>query len=250
MKTSTALMEVVLPHWLTETTCLAPPVPADAFKPRWVPTHIYALLDPETGAPRYIGQTIRPKERLQNHMNEISNCHRSHWLQSLKRRGLKPEMVTLATVEGGWPWQLEERWWIALGRRLGWPLTNNTSGGDGVPDLPPETRARMASVWRGRKHKPESIQKLKAARALRVCTDETRAKMSAAQSGRKILWADKIAAAVRKLSAEQVAEVRRRLAAGEKGKDLAVEYGVHRTTISKIKMGAYCPASLFAGGTP
>ena len=56
-------------------------------------TYIYGLVDPETTEIRYIGKTIRPKERLQNHMNEVSNCHRSNWLQSLKRKGLKAEMV-------------------------------------------------------------------------------------------------------------------------------------------------------------
>lgn len=47
----------------------------------------------------------------------------------------------------------------AHGHANKWPLTNATSGGDGVPDLPPETRQRMAQVWIGRKHRPESLKK-------------------------------------------------------------------------------------------
>jgi len=31
--------------------------------------YIYALLDPQTGVVRYIGKTIRPKERLKQHID-------------------------------------------------------------------------------------------------------------------------------------------------------------------------------------
>lgn len=41
----------------------------------------------------------------------------------------------------------------------------------------------------------------------------------------------------RKVSDAQVAEIRRRLAAGERGVDLAAEFGVSRPTISAIKVG-------------
>ncbi len=172
--------------------------------------YIYALVDPETGARRYVGKSIRPAERLNNHMNERSNCHRSHWLQSLKRRGLRPRLELLEAVAEGASWQDAERRWIAHGRASGWPLTNNTDGGDGVPGLPSETRARMRSVWLGRKHAPETIAKYRATRRGR-----------------------------RKFDAATRAEVERRLAAGTKVKDLAAEFDVHRTTISKIKKGQY-----------
>lgn len=205
------------------------------------PVYIYALVDPETGEIRYIGKSIRPAERLQNHMNERSSCHRSHWLQSLKARGLVADLIILERIDGAWPWQHSERRWIAYGRRNGWRLTNNTDGGDGVEGLPEETRAKMASVWTGRKHKPESIEKMlatKKANAYRT-TEETRARMSAAHTGREITWGDKLSASLRRLSGEQVEEIKRRFAAGDRTTDLAKEYGVHRTTITKIKMGTY-----------
>ncbi len=204
------------------------------------PVYIYALMDPESLECRYIGKSIRPLERLQNHMNERSNCHRSHWLQSLKRRGLMPLMTLLARIDGAWPWQAEERYWIARGRALGWPLTNNTDGGDGVDGLNPESRARVTAAWKGRKHKPETIVKLRAAMALRgPHSAATRAKMSASHKGRKITWIAKIAEANSKISATQEIEIRARLAAGELGRALAAEFGVHRTTMSKIKLGTY-----------
>jgi len=44
---------------------------------------------------------------------------------------------------------------------------------------------------------------------------------------------------VKKLTPEQCADIRRRAAQGEKVADLAAEYRVHRTTISKAKLGKY-----------
>lgn len=205
----------------------------------WRVNYIYGLTDPETGAVRYIGKSIRPLERFANHMNEKSNCHRSHWLQSLKARGLEPGLVIFEEVSGAWPWQEAERYWIARGRRLGWPLTNNTSGGDGVPDLHPEARAKIATTWKGRKHTPETLEKMRVASASRRHTPETKALMSRRHKGRKITWTDKLSEAVRKLSPDDVAAIRARLDAGERVKNLAAEYGVHRTTMSKVKKGKY-----------
>lgn len=216
----------------------APPVGIDPTIDMTV-NYIYGLCDPETGEVRYIGKSMRPRERLQNHMNEKSKCHRSHWLQSLKRRGLVPDMVILETVCGLWPWQESERYWIERGRSLGWDLTNNTSGGDGVSDLPKETRERMRQVWVGRKHSDEAKAKIGAASSRRRASLETRERMRKAQIGRVISWADKVAEAIRKLDPAQVDSIKCRLNAGELGINLAREFGVHRTTISKIKMGTY-----------
>ena len=201
--------------------------------------YIYALIDPNTAKIRYIGKSVRPKERLKNQMNEVSNCHRSHWLQSLKSLGLVPHQVILQELEDDADWQSVEIDWIKRGRDLGWSLTNNTDGGDGVCNLPKETRERMAKVWIGRKHSQETIEKLKAARALRTTSDETRKKHSKAMKGRKILWADKISIANRKISKAQVVEIIDKLSKGIKIVDLAKEYNVDRTTISKVKKGTY-----------
>ena len=201
--------------------------------------YIYGLIDPNTAEVRYIGKSIRPKERLTNHMNDVSNCHRSHWLQSLKSKGLKPEMVILEEMDGESDWQSSERKWIQYGRDANWPLTNNTDGGDGVCGLPLETRKKMALTWTGRKHKPETIIKLCAARKLRTTSEETKNKMSAAQKGRKIEWKDKIGIANMKITDADQVVIRQRVSRGDKVIDIAKDYGVHRGTITKVKMGKY-----------
>ena len=56
---------------------------------------------------------------------------------------------------------------------------------------------------------------------------------------REITWGDKISETLRKLSQEDQQDIINRLNNGELVKNLAEEYGVHRTTISKIKKGVY-----------
>jgi sulfur transfer protein SufE len=202
---------------------------------------IYSLLDPLDGRIRYIGKSIRPKERLQNHMNEISNCHRSHWLQSLKKKGLKPEMRILEELEHSENWQQREKHWIKIGRSLGWPLTNNTNGGDGVEGLPPETRERMRKVWLGRKHSPETLIKLSKASKGRKHSEASKQRMRQLMEGRKITWGAKISEATAKLTDADCEQILKDMKNGIKGCLLAEKYGVHRTTISKVKMGTYKP---------
>ncbi len=203
--------------------------------------YIYGLVDPESNEIRYIGKSIRPIERLQNHMNDKSKCHRAHWLQSLKSKGLKPELVIFESISGSddWSWQESEKYWIKRGKALGWPLTNNTDGGDGVVNLPAETREKMRKAWLGRKHKPETLIKLSQASKGRVKTQEMRDAMSLKMKGRVITWGDKVSEATKKFSDAQIVQIKTRLDAGELGINLAKEYGVHRTTISKIKTGTY-----------
>lgn len=200
---------------------------------------IYALCE-EDFEPRYVGKSIRPYERLRNHINEApSNCHRSHWIQSLKARGIEPVLTILERLHPDDDWRQREKEWIAELRSVGWNLTNNTDGGDGVSGLPEATRARMRQTWLGRKHRPETIEKLKVSRPGFRHTEETKARMRIVHSDRIITWGDKLAAANRKLSSDQEEEIARRLASGERVTDLAKELGLHRTTVSKVKKGTY-----------
>ena len=122
---------------------------------------------------------------------------------------------------------------------MGWRLTNNTSGGDGVPDLPAATRAKMAAVWKGRKHKPETAEKMRAYRMGVKHTQETKDKMSRAHKGREITWGDKLSEALCSLTPREVLSIKDELDNGARVIDLADKYNRHRTTISKIKKGKY-----------
>lgn len=52
-------------------------------------TYIYGLSEIGSNAIRYIGKSNSPAQRFRSHLNERSNCHRSHWIQSLKSQGLR-----------------------------------------------------------------------------------------------------------------------------------------------------------------
>ena len=117
-----------------------------------------------------------------------------------------------------------------------------------------ESRAKMSAAQKGRPGKPASPEtraKLSAARKGKPKSAEHRAKMSAAHTGKKLSperreklaelqrnrsaeTCAKISEANSKFSPEQVIEIRRRVAEGEKHKQLAIEYGVHHNTISEI----------------
>ena len=214
-----------------------------ATKKKQSPSYIYALIDPNTDEVRYIGKSIRPYERLKDHMTDRSKCHRTHWLQSLKSNGQVPKLLILDRTNEGQDWREGERYWIALGRELGWPLTNSTSGGDGVPDLSPASRDRIRKAWTGRKHRPESLIKIGDASRGRVKSEASKEMMRRKMSGREIKWIDKVSAALAKLSDRHQKDILDALEKGEMVKDLAQKYGVHRTTISKVKMGQYAPKS-------
>lgn len=204
--------------------------------------YIYGLIDPVTNRIRYIGKSTRPRGRLSDHCNERSPCHRTHWIQSLLAQGKRPLLIVLERLAADADWQAVERQWIAFGREQGWPLVNGTDGGDGVCGLSPEARERIATAWIGRRHRAESLAKIGRASRGRRHTAEHKARMSQKMQGREITPTHRrnLSLAVQKISDEQVAEIRERLAAGELIKDLAAEFGVCADTISDVKHRRGC----------
>lgn len=203
--------------------------------------YIYALVDPFTYEIRYIGKSIRPKERLANQCNEKSNTHRSHWIQGILKRGKKPLQVILEELPDETNWQEVERKWIRYGREAEWPLVNGTDGGDGLYSFTPDVREKMAKTWRGRKHNPESIAKIGKASKGRKHSEESKAYMREIMTGREFTpeWKDRISQAVRKFTVSDIERVHEMLAEGYRVHEIANAFGVHRTTISKIKAGKY-----------
>lgn len=198
--------------------------------------YIYPLIDPFTNEVRYIGKTCYLKQRLQRQCCEKSNTYRCHWIQSLMAQGKRPIQEILEELEPDADWQTSERKWIAYGRAQGWRLTNSTDGGDGVLNLSGESKERMLKTWKGRKHRPESLAKMSAASSAHRASAETRVKMSKAHTGREITpeWRENLSQAVRKLTDDQVRDIRKMLKEGYTQKVIAAKYGVHKGTISHI----------------
>ena len=154
-------------------------------------------------------------------------------------KNLKPELIILEQMEDDADWQAREKHWIKQARENGWPLVNGTDGGDGVTNLSGPGKERMLKTWKGRKHKPETLIKLSNASKGRLHSEKWKENMSKAMKGREILWTDKISKANKKFDSEKQKEVLLLIGSGMRVKDIADKYGVHRTTVSKIKTGKY-----------
>lgn len=74
-------------------------------------SHIYLLLDPMHREARYVGQTVQPAARLQQHLLCRDNNHRKNeWITRLAADGLQPRMVVVATCLLGEADVLETEW--------------------------------------------------------------------------------------------------------------------------------------------
>lgn len=131
-----------------------------------LPVHIYGLFD-ATGI-RYVGKTcLTLKHRLSCHVAPANLKYQSHkncWIKSLLRDGRKPEIRLLETIEGENTnniWADRERAWISFGKRIGWDLTNTSTGGDAGAEgkiHTEHTRKRMSeSRKRFLKEHPEHL---------------------------------------------------------------------------------------------
>jgi hypothetical protein len=180
-------------------------IPSDTPQDNHTPktTYIYILRDPETNAIRYVGKADNLEKRLQRHLQKDVDSHRSRWVNSLKRRGLKPVIELVEEVPYD-QWPERERYWIARFRAQGCDLTNTATGGNGgsgpvspevrakisaankgrkFPPMSEETRRKMSESRKGRKNSPEAIAKTAAALRGRKASPETRAKLSMAHKG-------------------------------------------------------------------
>lgn len=91
---------------------------------------IYALVDPETHAIRYVGKTTWSlTHRLRAHLSDIKQAphtHKARWINGLLRQGLRPRIITLDIVSPS-DWERAERHWI---RCFADTVTNETPGGE------------------------------------------------------------------------------------------------------------------------
>ena len=62
------------------------------------PVYIYTLNCPISNEPKYVGITINPKHRYQNHICAYNNTKKDCWIKSLKSKNLKPIMQIISIV--------------------------------------------------------------------------------------------------------------------------------------------------------
>jgi hypothetical protein len=175
-------------------------------------TRIYVLRDPRDGEVRYVGKTVFPLDaRLARHVHDAKSGkikrHICFWIRELLIEAV-PEIVLLEIADTDWAER--ERFWIDHYRGLGARLTNHADGGQGPFGFkrPPEqceamrasrlgkaphqwsqeAKDKLSKTLTGRKSAPKSAEhKRKISEALsgRPMTDETRARLLKANTGRK-----------------------------------------------------------------
>lgn len=120
---------------------------------------VYQLVDPRSGAIRYVGKTVGPIEkRMREHLSRARSGARHPrvhtWLRSVD---LAPAVVVLEEIFGSLQDLSDaEIRWIALRRAEGCDLVNHTDGGEGAAGYrhDAETRARMSAKKTGVKVGP------------------------------------------------------------------------------------------------
>mgnify|MGYP003606412743 CR=1 FL=1 len=96
-------------------------------------TNIYILIDPENQQVRYVGKANNVSERYKAHLNRARKhqIHKLNWINSLRKKGLKPiiEVIDVVPIND---WVFWETYWIAQFKAWGFKLINYTNGGDGA----------------------------------------------------------------------------------------------------------------------
>ena len=168
---------------------------------------VYALVDPRDHLVYYVGQSSRGMTRPKVHRYpsvKARNPVKGAWLDELTSAGADPEIVVLdcLDVQPSRPlcwWAASRRlnalndaelWWISFGRACGWPLTNQTRGGNGFRGRHTEaTKRRIGAASKGRVASALSRQRMSEGRkaAWAVCSPERRAEIGKAISkGREL----------------------------------------------------------------
>lgn len=206
---------------------------------------VYYLVCPESREVRYVGVTKQKlQRRLHSHINESfcktrsNRTHKNNWIQTLHRKGLKPEINLLQAFNNQEDLLAAEIYWIGYFKSIGCDLTNSCSGGKGTLNPSEETRLKMREAkigkpslkkgkktglpaWnRGQKASPEAIEKMKQ----RTVSPETRKKLSEALKG-KPTWLSKNG-----LSPESIEKMRQ----SKLGKPSPLKKAILCTTVNTV----------------
>lgn len=167
-----------------------------------MPTYIYALNCPIAKTVRYIGKSVNPQERFEQHLyfakTGRSNHHAARWIRKVLNAGLQPTLDVFYEVKPGEDWREAERFWIAEAESFGWKLTNTTAGGDGVEITCPEALAAWKKAVKERWQDPvlrkQNSNKLSAyyatpeGRTNKIATSSRPDKLEASRRSQIALW--------------------------------------------------------------
>lgn len=200
---------------------------------------VYALTDPRDGQVRYIGLSSSGLTRPRTHKDpgrlKRDPGDKADWISGLKEFGLTYGIVVLCALPSAEHLPAAEVFWIAEGRRRGWPLTNRSTGGAmGALGCKrsPEHIARIKEYQRSRLRGPLSEEhraKIAARSKGHVKTPQERARRSAALMGNKNgqgkkRSAESIAATVAAhLGSKRSPETRAKIAAKALGRKMSPE---------------------------
>lgn len=165
-------------------------------------TFIYVLKEPDTGEIRYVGKADDPEQRLFQHLKDPKRNHRTNWIKSLKDSGKIPVLEIVDEVPTS-EWSFWEAAYIQFYLENGAELTNGTLGGEGgspTRDVREkiglanrgkrrsvEHCQKMSKLLTGKKYPPksgETCEKLSQALMGHEVSEETRAKIGAANTGK------------------------------------------------------------------
>ena len=148
---------------------------------------IYALVDPRTNAPRYVGKSCSGIYRPTRHASLATSerTAKALWVRELTAVGIGYEIRVLELCASRAHLVEAEVRWIIAGRRLGWPLTN-AHDEPGAVEISAATREKISAAKRG-KPRPDLKGKprpdIAAINRTRVQSAAEKAKRAASQLG-------------------------------------------------------------------
>lgn len=111
---------------------------------------VYGLQDPRTNETRYIGQTKNPKKRYKDHTNikrlESEKTHKSYWILSLLKQGIKPKMKIIHISKEKKISQIEKEYILENENKL----TNTTLVINDCYSLSEQTKKRLSESQKNR----------------------------------------------------------------------------------------------------
>lgn len=206
-------------------------------RPNTRPTNIYWLFDIRTGVPFYCGKTVHSvTERLSDHRYTAAKFPNRPVSRALLDCGDNVGVELKEIVSIGVDWVERERHWIAELRILNPDCVNVSNGGDGPAGMihSADTRAKIRAAQLGRKMPAGHGEKIAAKTRGQKRSAETVARMSVARKG-EVRTPEQRAKIRAALTGRKAAPgVGAKISAANMGRTISAE---HRAAISRAQKG-------------